>query len=118
MKSLDETEVERDFSIRRKVKALFNKVETDFATLEEYKNYEEMVEDIIYNLVNLIDVDATNQLIETYKQKHSKEIIANQFKRKEEFKGELIAIKEKEDEIATANIKFQVFSVYFMLQYF
>ena len=77
-KSLDETEVERDFSIRRKVKALFNKIESDFATVDEFKNYEEMVEDIVYNLVNLIDVDSTNQLIEKYKQDHSKEIIVNQ----------------------------------------
>lgn len=107
-KSLDETEVERDYSIRRKITALYNKKETDFASLEEYKNYEEMVEDIIYNLVNMIDVDATNQLIEKYKQDNSKEITINQFRRKEELKGELISIKEREDAIAAANQKFQV----------
>lgn len=107
-KSLDETEVERDFSIRRKVKALFNKVESDFATLDQFKNYEEFVEDIIYNLVNLVDVDATNALIEKYKQENSKEIVANQFKRKEQLKEELMTIKEKEELIASANQKFQV----------
>jgi hypothetical protein len=106
-KSLDETEVERDFSIRRKIKALFNKVESDFSSLEEYKNYEELVEDIIYNLVNVVDVDATNALVEKYKQENSKEIVANQFKRKEELKEELMTIKESEEHIAAANQKFQ-----------
>jgi CDK-activating kinase assembly factor MAT1 len=107
-KSLDETEVERDFSIRRKVKALFNKVEADFATIDEYKNYEEMVEDIIYNLVNLIDVEATNALVEKYKQDNSKEILVNQYKRKEELKSESMSIREREEAIAAANQKFQV----------
>lgn len=110
-KSLDETEVERDYSIRRKITALYNKKESDFANLEDYKNYEETVEDIIYNLVNLIDVDATNQLIEKYKLDNSKEITMNQFKRKEELKGELISIKEREEAIAAANQKFQVLRV-------
>lgn len=107
-KSLDETEVERDFSIRRKIKALYNKKESDFSSVDEYKNYEEMVEDIVYNLVNLVDVEATNQRIEKYKQDNSKEIVMNQFRRKEELKGESITIKEREEEIASANQKFQV----------
>ena len=58
--------------------------------------------------MNLIDVDSTNQLIEKYKQDHSKEIIVNQFRRKEELKGESLSIKEKEEEILAANQKFQV----------
>jgi CDK-activating kinase assembly factor MAT1 len=107
-KSLDETEVERDFSIRRKVKALYNKVESDFQTVDEFKNYEEMVEDIIYNLVNLIDVENTNQLIEKYKQENAKEILVNQFRRKEEQKGESVTIKEKEEAILVANKKYEV----------
>jgi hypothetical protein len=114
-KSLDETEVERDFSIRRKVKALFNKKERDFKTVDEFKDYEERVEDIIYNLVNLINVDETNKLIDVYKQENSKEIIQNQFKVNEETKNELILIKEKEDALAFANFKFQVRIVSFML---
>ncbi len=107
-KSLDETEVERDFSIRRKVKALYNKVESDFHTVDEFKNYEEMVEDIIYNLVNLIDVENTNQQIEKYKQENAKEILVNQFRRKEEQKGESVTIKEKMDAILAANKKYEV----------
>ena len=105
---MDETEVERDFSIRRKIKALFNKTESDFASLDEFKNYEEKVEDFIYNLVNAIDVDETNSFIEKYKQDNSKEIVVNQYRRNEELKGELVAIREKEEAIALENMKFQV----------
>lgn len=107
-KSLDETEVERDFSIRRKIKAIYNKKESDFSSVEAYKNYEEMVEDIIFNSVNYIDEEATKQLIEKYKQENSKEIVINQFRKKEELKGESILIKERKEEISAANMKFQV----------
>lgn len=107
-KSLDETEVERDFSIRRKIKAIYNKKESDFSSVESYKNYEEMVEDIIFNSVNYIDEEATKQLIEKYKQENSKEIVINQFRKKEELKGESILIKERKEEISAANMKFQV----------
>ena len=107
-KSLDETEVERDFSIRRKIKALYNKKESDFASVDDYKNYEEEVEDIVFNLVNHEDVAATNEKVEKYRKENSKEIVINQSRRKEELKGESISIKEREEEIAAANLKFQV----------
>ena len=107
-KSLDETEVERDFSIRRKIKALYNKKESDFASVDDYKNYEEEVEDIVFNLVNHEDVAATNEKVEKYRKENSKEIVINQSRRKEELKGESIFIKEREEEIAAANLKFQV----------
>ncbi len=107
-KSLDETEVERDFSIRRKIKALYNKKESDFASVDDYKNYEEEVEDIVFNLVNHENVAATNEKVEKYRKENSKEIVINQSRRKEELKGESISIKEREEEIAAANLKFQV----------
>lgn len=66
------------------------------------------MEDIVYNSVNYIDEEATKQLIEKYKQDNSKEIVINQFRRKEELKGESISIKEREEEITAANMKFQV----------
>lgn len=90
------------------MKTLFNKVESDFNSIGDYKNYEEQVEDIVYNLVNLVDVEATNALIEKYKQENSKEIIVNQYKRKEELKEESLSIQERERKIAVANQKFQV----------
>eukprot|EP00600_Ochromonadales_sp_CCMP1393_P005205 CAMPEP_0174965244 /NCGR_PEP_ID=MMETSP0004_2-20121128/6331_1 /TAXON_ID=420556 /ORGANISM="Ochromonas sp., Strain CCMP1393" /LENGTH=247 /DNA_ID=CAMNT_0016214065 /DNA_START=139 /DNA_END=882 /DNA_ORIENTATION=- len=106
-KSLDETEVERDSSIRRKIKAIFNKFESDFASLDEYQNYEEMVEDIIYNLVNKIDISETNAKIERYKQENGKVIAVNQLRKNELFNKENASIKEMETAIADGNIKFQ-----------
>jgi hypothetical protein len=105
---LDETEVERDSSIRRKIKALYNKVESDFPTMDEWKNYEEMVEDIVYNLVNLIDVDSTNEAIEQYKAQNSKEILRNQFRKNEQLKELSVSIKVQADAIVAGDVKFQV----------
>lgn len=43
--------VEREVDIRRRVAAVFNRVESDFETLRDYNNYLQMVEDITFNLV-------------------------------------------------------------------
>jgi hypothetical protein len=45
-RTLDDVMVEKDTSWRRRVTKVFNKVEKDFATLLEYNNYLEEVEDI------------------------------------------------------------------------
>jgi len=87
---------------------LYNKKESDFASVDDYKNYEEEVEDIVFNLVNHENVAATNEKVEKYRKENSKEIVINQSRRKEELKGESISIKEREEEIAAANLKFQV----------
>lgn len=87
---------------------MYNKKESDFASVDDYKNYEEEVEDIVFNLVNHENVAATNEKVEKYRKENSKEIVINQSRRKEELKGESISIKEREEEIAAANLKFQV----------
>ena len=46
----------------------FNKTEEDFASLREFGDYQEMVEDIIYSLTNNIDVQETNRQIADYKE--------------------------------------------------
>ena len=65
-KDPDEIEVERDFTIRKKIKGIYNKSFESFETALEFRNYEEIVEDVIYNLVNNIDVDITNAQVEAY----------------------------------------------------
>ncbi|KAL2270056.1 hypothetical protein VTJ83DRAFT_2240 [Remersonia thermophila] len=44
--------VEREVDIRRRVAAVFNQVEDDFETLDDYNNYLQMVEDLTFDLVN------------------------------------------------------------------
>eukprot|EP01035_Chromulina_nebulosa_P032092 gene32092-42830_t len=96
-RSIDETEVERDFRIRKGIKAIFNKTEVDFPTLDSFKDYEEMVEDLIFNKVNSLDVEDTNAAIERYKQTNSDIITINQMRRNEDIKKEFSTIKEDED---------------------
>ncbi len=60
--------------IRKRVLRDFNLKEEDFGTLREYNDYLEMVEDIIFNLVNDIDVQETNRRIAVYKQKNKDQI--------------------------------------------
>lgn len=45
-RTLDDVQCEKDTSWRRRVMKVFNKVEKDFATLREYNDYLEEVEDI------------------------------------------------------------------------
>ena len=51
-RSLDDVQCEKDTSWRRRVLKVFNKTEKDFATLQEYNDYLEQVEDMIYSIVN------------------------------------------------------------------
>lgn len=107
-KGLDETEVERDFRIRKKIKAIYNKVELDFDDVLKYKDYEEEVEDLIYNLVNSIDVEKTNQAVDNYKKTNAEKITVNQFKKSELIREESNIIKEQEEIRISNDIAFQV----------
>lgn len=70
----EDSMVEKEIDIRKRILKDFNKKEEDFATLREYNDYLEEIESIIYNLVNNIDIINTNKRIEQYK-KENKELI-------------------------------------------
>ncbi len=89
--------MERDLSIRRKLKDVFNKTVHDFNEPFEFKNYEEQLEDLIYNLANGVEVESTLEFIKKYKQDNAKLITLNQFKRSEELKKEAGAIALEEE---------------------
>lgn len=67
--------VEKEVDIRRRVLKDFNKREEDFETLNDFNEYLEEVENIIFNLTNNIEIIATNQRIDQFK-KENKDIIA------------------------------------------
>jgi CDK-activating kinase assembly factor MAT1 len=69
--------VERDFTIRKKIKGIYNKTIESFPTDLDYRNYEETVEDVIFNLVNNIDVEQTNKLVELYQKDHLQQVTRN-----------------------------------------
>ena len=74
-KDPDEIEVERDFTIRKRIKGIYNKTCDSFPSDLEYKNYEEVIEDVIFNLVNNIDVQLTNKQVERYQSNHLQQVL-------------------------------------------
>jgi CDK-activating kinase assembly factor MAT1 len=75
--TFEDLKVEREVDIRKEVAAVFNRREDDFESLRDYNDYLNTVEDIIFNLVNLVDVEATKRKFEQYKVQHEKEIKEN-----------------------------------------
>jgi CDK-activating kinase assembly factor MAT1 len=116
-RSVDETEVERDFRIRKGIKAIYNKTEADFSSLDSFKDYEEVVEDLIFSKVNIINVEETNAAIERYKQNNSDIITINQMRRNEDIKKEFSAIKEEEDLKRLHDAQFHVCSNFYILYF-
>ncbi len=100
--------MEKDNSVRRKLKAIFNKTEADFPSAFEHKNYEEMVEDLIFRLVNGIDTEEANRAIEEYKAANQRNIALNQYKRTEELRAELGIIDSEREQQASRLQQFQV----------
>ncbi|KAI1301689.1 CDK-activating kinase assembly factor MAT1 [Halotydeus destructor] len=73
--------VEKEVDIRKKILKDFNKREDDFATLREYNDYLEEIETIVYNLTYDIDADATKRKVEQYKKENQEVISKNRSKK-------------------------------------
>ncbi|XP_017302034.1 CDK-activating kinase assembly factor MAT1 [Diaphorina citri] len=56
----DDSSVEKEVEIRKKLLKDYNKVEEDFNSLAEYNDYLEEIEEIVFNLCNNIDILETN----------------------------------------------------------
>ena len=98
-KSLMETEVEKDVRVRRKVKAIYNKTKDAFADAQSFRDYEEEVEDIIFNLVHGIDVDDTQARIKKYSLENEETIAFNMGKAHEDDQLLDKTIKEKDESL-------------------
>ncbi|XP_067634042.1 CDK-activating kinase assembly factor MAT1 [Eurosta solidaginis] len=72
--------VEKEVDIRKRVLRDYNQKEDDFATLEEYNDYLEEIENIIYNLCNNIDIINTNKRIEAYRRENREVIQRNKMR--------------------------------------
>jgi CDK-activating kinase assembly factor MAT1 len=66
--------VEKELQIRHKVQKFFNKRPEDFKSLREYNDYLEQVEDIMFNLINNVNVQETQEKIDKFRQEN-KDII-------------------------------------------
>lgn len=60
--------VDREVRVRKSLLKIYNKREEDFATLREYNDYLETIEDMVFRLVNNDDKDEVDRMIERYRQ--------------------------------------------------
>ncbi|XP_045762849.1 CDK-activating kinase assembly factor MAT1 [Maniola jurtina] len=102
----EDSMVEKEIDIRKRVLKDFNKKEEDFATLREYNDYLEEIETIIFNLVNNIDIVATNKRIEQYKKDNKEVIMKNKAKigREELELEEILEIEKQMEELRRAEM--------------
>ncbi|KAF9072962.1 CDK-activating kinase assembly factor MAT1-domain-containing protein [Rhodocollybia butyracea] len=85
--------VEKEVAVRRRIAKEFNKRLEDFDDLRSYNDYLEEVEDIAFNLINNIDIPATEARIAAYKAANAALTSLN-IQREE---AEALALKEQED---------------------
>ncbi|KAK9239767.1 CDK-activating kinase assembly factor MAT1-domain-containing protein [Lipomyces kononenkoae] len=69
--------VEREVDVRKRVAKVFNRRQEEFASLKDYNDYLEEVETAIFNLVNKVDVEATEARLEAYEAANAQAIAAN-----------------------------------------
>lgn len=96
----EDASVEKEVDIRKRILRDYNKKEEDFDSLNEYNDYLEEIETIIYNLSNNIDVPETNRRIEQYKKENKESIIRNKIKfNKDVLELERLIEEEQQHEI-------------------
>ncbi|KAK5775695.1 hypothetical protein PVK06_043620 [Gossypium arboreum] len=83
----------REMQIRRRISNIFNKREEDFPSLREYNDYLEEVEDMIFKLIEGIDVQAIEEKITKYQQENAEQIMINQARKAEELAAAMAASK-------------------------
>lgn len=81
----DDIQVEKECDIRRRVLSIYNKKESDFKSLIEYNKYLEEIEDIVYKLLNKIDVEKTEERLKEYSIANKQSIKLNNARRDQEY---------------------------------
>ena len=80
----EDSSVDKEVDIRKRILKEFNKRQEDFPTLREYNDYLEEVESIIFNLVYDIDVTSTNKQIDAYKRDNKDITLKNRSRQSQE----------------------------------
>ncbi|KAI9715461.1 MAG: hypothetical protein M1812_005937 [Candelaria pacifica] len=92
-------QVEKEIDIRRRVAGIFNRRQDEFSSLLHYNNYLEKIEEITFNLLNNIDVAATEKDITAYQTQNAEGISQNAFMQSAE--SQSAAVRQKaQDEAA------------------
>ncbi|GAB0093213.1 CDK-activating kinase assembly factor MAT1 [Sergentomyia squamirostris] len=91
--------VEKEVNIRKRILRDYNKKEDDFDTLDDYNDYLEEIETIVFNLSNDIDIINTNKRIEQYKKDNREAITKNKTRLgREEYELDELLEEEKQIE--------------------
>ncbi|KAI4274322.1 MAG: hypothetical protein LQ337_004016 [Flavoplaca oasis] len=75
--TFEDLKIEREVDVRRRVAKAFNRQESDFETLLAYNNYLEDMEVTTFNLLQGIDVAATERKLAAYAAQNASSISAN-----------------------------------------
>jgi len=98
--------VEKEIDIRRKIMRIYNRLEEDFATPEEYDDYLEEVESIVYSCAHDINRHQTEAKVEAY-ERANKEAIKKNWGRKGEANEHIDRLIEKEKQASEQRLKEQ-----------
>jgi hypothetical protein len=111
----DELEAERDTRLRKIYKDIFDKTEEDFAlnpkNMEEFKtyaDYQEFVEEIIFNFVHGIDVEIMKGKVDQYRLKNGVNISKKKDRRDYELEIEANRIQKEAEHNAELDRLYQV----------
>ncbi|WVQ81334.1 CDK-activating kinase assembly factor MAT1 [Cryptococcus sp. DSM 104549] len=91
--TFEDLKVEKEVSVRKRMAEHFNKRRADFGSDKEYDDYLEMVEDWTFNLLNDVDVPATEARISAFVKQNASLIAANQ----EKLRLESMSQKDRDD---------------------
>lgn len=75
--TFEDLRIEREVDVRRRVAEVMNRRQEEFLTLRDFNNYLEEVEDMTFNLVNGVDVQATEQKLRAYERENVASIHKN-----------------------------------------
>lgn len=76
----EDLSIEKECDVRNRVLKVYNKVEDDFDSLDKYNRYLEEVEEIVYNIVNETNLEATEEKLKEYEALNKEQIKINQLK--------------------------------------
>ena len=107
-RTLDDVQCEKDTSWRRRVLKVYNKAESDFPSLIEYNNYLEMVEDIIFSIVNEEpNAEAMKAKVKAEEEANKSQIVIRQSQRADEERSIADRIAAEQREAARRKREFQ-----------
>ena len=103
VQTFDDLLVEKEVNVRKRITKYYNKRPEDFGSLRAFNDYLESVEEIIFNLINNIDVEDTENKIEKYRIENRESINANLSKQVGEIKKlSQMVLRDKKERAARA----------------